>query len=152
MDTVTSEVRSRMMSTIRSSNTKPELRVRRYLHERGFRYRLNCKDLPGKPDLVLRRRNAVVLVHGCFWHGHGGCPYATTPATRTEFWLQKIGANKARDGRVVSQLKALDWRVAVIWECALRKVPESALRKLERFLISTRTTIEIAWSDQPNSE
>lgn len=149
-DIVSPEVRSRMMSSIRSRDTKPELLVRRYLHGRGFRYVLAQRNLPGKPDLVLRRRNAVVFVHGCYWHGHPGCRFATTSATRQEFWRAKIGANSERDARAIAELSKLGWRVAVIWECALRKQPERALRRLERFLVSNRFLIEIESSDQPD--
>lgn len=149
-DVVSPEVRSRMMSSIRSRDTKPELAVRRYLHGRGFRYRLSKKGLPGKPDLVLRRRTAVVFVHGCYWHGHLGCRYATKSATRPEFWRSKIGANIERDMRDIAELRKLGWRVAIIWECALRKKPEPALRRLEQFLLSDRARIEIAPSGQPS--
>lgn len=134
-----------MMSAIRSRDTKPEITVRKFLHGQGFRYRLNHKELPGKPDLVLRRRNAVVLVHGCYWHGHSNCQYATESATRREYWRQKIAANKERDARVIGELNALGWRTAVIWECALRKESQVALSKLERFLLSNEPAVDIAW-------
>ena len=147
-DIVAPVVRSRMMASIRSRDTKPEMMVRRHLHGCGFRYSLARKDLPGRPDLVLRRYNAVVFVHGCFWHGHEGCRFATTPATRTDFWQEKLSANAARDERVEAELRNLGWRVAVVWECALRKKPIPALRRLERFLHSSRTAIVICESVQ----
>lgn len=148
-DIVTPEVRSRMMASIKSRDTKPELVVRRYLHGRGFRYALARRGLPGKPDLTLPRHNAVIFVHGCYWHGHQGCRFATTPATRADFWRAKLNANAERDARVILELKKLGWRVAVVWECALRKQPELALRRLEQFLVSGRTRIEIPSSSQP---
>lgn len=152
-DIVSPEVRSRMMASIKSRDTKPEMLVRRYLHGRGFRYVLVKRSLPGKPDLTFRRYSAVVFVHGCYWHGHQGCRFATTPATRVEFWRAKISANAERDARVILELRKLGWRVAVVWECALRKRPELALCRLERFLVSTRTRIEILSSDQlPRNE
>lgn len=120
MDIVDSVTRSRMMSGIRGKNTKPELAVRRYLHGAGFRYRLHAADLPGRPDLVLPRYRAVILVHGCFWHAHQGCRYFKIPVTRSDFWETKLAGNSARDGRDIALLQAAGWRVAVVWECALR--------------------------------
>ena len=137
------------MASIRSRDTKPELLVRRYLHGRGFRYRLAKKELPGKPDLVLRRYNAVVFVNGCYWHGHAGCRYATTSATRREFWKAKIAANAARDQRVIEELRLLGWRVAVVWECALRKNAKIGMHSLEQFLRSPQTEIDISLRSQP---
>ena len=119
-DVVSREVRSRMMSGIRGKNTRPELKVRRYLHARGFRYLLHDRRLPGQPDIVLPRYRTVVFVHGCFWHRHPGCQYAYTPRTRVEFWRSKLQANRARDLRVTSELRDLGWEVVTIWECALR--------------------------------
>ena len=97
-DSVTPDVRSRMMAGIRGKNTKPELAMRSALHRRGFRFRLHCKELPGKPDLVFRKFRAVIFVHGCFWHGHG-CHLFKWPKTRSEFWQQKIHSNIDRDRR-----------------------------------------------------
>lgn len=118
-DVVSSEKRSQMMSGIRSKDTRPEMIVRRALHARGFRYRLHVKDLPGKPDLVFPRYRRVVMVHGCFWHGHN-CHLFKVPSTRTEFWLAKIGRNRERDAEVRQALAGLGWRVLEIWECELR--------------------------------
>ena len=112
--------RSRNMSAIRSRDTKPEIALRSALHAKGFRFRLYDKRLAGRPDLVLPKYGAVVFVHGCFWHQHDGCRYAATPKTRTEFWQQKFNRNLIRDRLVSSELLATGWRVAVIWECALR--------------------------------
>ncbi len=106
------------MAAIRGKNTGPELLIRKALHARGFRYRLHTALL-GKPDLVLPRWNAVVFVHGCFWHGHD-CPMFRWPATRTEFWHNKIGRNRVRDAAVECALKGCGWRVATVWECALK--------------------------------
>jgi DNA mismatch endonuclease, patch repair protein len=108
-----------MMSGIRGKNTKPELLVRQGLHARGFRYRLHGKLLPGKPDLVFPKYKAVVFVHGCFWHGHD-CHLFKVPSTRQDFWLEKINGNRARDGVAESRLLSEGWRVATIWECALK--------------------------------
>ncbi|GER23584.1 very short patch repair endonuclease [Zafaria cholistanensis] len=118
-DKITPEARSRNMAAVRSTNTKIEVAIRRSLHSRGFRYRVNVKQLPGKPDIVLPRYQAVIMVHGCFWHGHD-CPLFRWPKTRQEFWEEKIGGNQARDERVVKQLTEAGWRIATVWECALR--------------------------------
>jgi len=115
-------MRSRMMAGIRSRNTKPEILVRRGLHQRGLRFRLHARDLPGCPDLVLPRWRTVIFVHGCFWHGHD-CRYFHWPKTRMEFWREKINGNRERDGRVRAQLHTAGWRVLVIWECAFRGKP-----------------------------
>jgi DNA mismatch endonuclease, patch repair protein len=114
-----SDARSRNMRAIRSKNTKPELIIRSLLHAEGFRFRLHRKDLPGNPDLVLPKYKAVILVHGCFWHGHQ-CHLFKVPRTRQEFWLTKIGANCKRDERDIRTLIGLGWRVMVIWECSLK--------------------------------
>lgn len=119
-DIVDSQTRSRMMSGIRGKNTKPELALRRSLHALGFRYRLHAKGIPGKPDIVMPKYRAVIFVHGCFWHRHAGCRYATVPATRPEFWAAKFEANVARDADVQSALLKAGWRIATVWECALR--------------------------------
>ena len=120
-DVVEKSKRSEMMAGIRGKDTHPEIVVRRALHARGFRYRLNVRGLPGTPDLVFPKRRAVVFVHGCYWHRHQGCRYATVPATNTEFWAIKFAENVSRDTRNVRELRAKGWRVAIIWECALRR-------------------------------
>lgn len=124
-DIVDQQTRSRMMSGIRGKNTKPELALRRALHARGFRFRLHSCKVVGQPDLILPRHRAVVFVHGCFWHRHEGCRYATNPSSRPEFWRAKFEANVARDKAVRATLLENGWRVATVWECALRK-PERA--------------------------
>jgi DNA mismatch endonuclease (patch repair protein) len=119
VDIVDAATRSRMMSGIRGRNTKPELLIRSLLHRRGFRFRLDARDLPGRPDIVLPRFGAVIFVHGCFWHGHD-CPLFKWPQTRPDFWREKIGRNRANDEKSRAALLAAGWRVGVVWECALR--------------------------------
>lgn len=118
-DVLTAAQRQLNMSRIRGRDTKPEMLVRQGLHARGLRYRLHDRTLPGRPDLVFTRYGAVVFVHGCFWHAHG-CALSRLPATRQDFWKQKLEGNAARDHRVADALRAAGWRVLVIWECALR--------------------------------
>lgn len=113
------QTRSRNMAAIKGSNTKPELTVRRALHAAGLRYRLHVKDLPGKPDLVFPKHSAVVFIHGCFWHQHD-CHLFKWPATRKDFWVQKIERNVNNDLRTIERLRQLGWRVAIVWECALK--------------------------------
>lgn len=120
-DILDQKTRSRMMAGIRGKDTKPERVLRKALHARGLRYRLHAGDVSGCPDLVFPKYRAVVFVHGCFWHRHEGCRYTTTPATRPEFWNRKFVANVERDQHVKRQLTSNGWRVAIVWECALRK-------------------------------
>ncbi|WP_024329444.1 very short patch repair endonuclease [Thioalkalivibrio sp. ALR17-21] len=120
MDVVDAKTRSRMMSGIRSTNTRPEMRVRRFLHSRGFRYRLHQARLPGSPDLVLRKHSLAIFIHGCFWHRHRGCRLTTTPSTNPEKWQKKFSQNVARDQRNQEQLLTAGWRVLILWECGLR--------------------------------
>lgn len=119
-DIVDKATRSRMMSSIRGKDTKPEILIRKALHGRGFRYRLHASDLPGKPDLVFPRYRAAVFVHGCFWHGHN-CNLFKLPSTRTDFWEQKISGNRERDQRQLDELNTKGWKTLVIWECMTRK-------------------------------
>jgi DNA mismatch endonuclease (patch repair protein) len=121
VDIVDAATRSRMMAGIQGKNTKPEILIRKALHARGFRFRLHVKNLPGKPDLVLPKYNAVLFVHGCFWHGHA-CPYFRVPQTRADFWLEKIGKNQIRDRFHEMSLLGQGWRVLVVWECAVRSM------------------------------
>ena len=125
--------RSRNMAAIKAKNTKPELRVRQFLHKHGLRYALHRKDLPGKPDLVFVSRKIVLFVHGCFWHGHEGCSTFRLPKTRRDWWRQKIYATKVRDERNTIKLKALGWRVLEIWECETQEDNLSELAKKIRF-------------------
>lgn len=108
-----------MMSGIRGKDTKPELIVRRLVHARGYRFRLHDRTLPGRPDLVLRKHNAVIFVNGCFWHGHG-CPLFKWPKTREQFWRDKIGANVDRDQRNYAVLREMGWRTGIVWECSIK--------------------------------
>lgn len=115
-----------MMSNIRGKNTTPERQVRKGLWKLGFRFRLHAR-LPGKPDIVLPKWNTVVFVHGCFWHAHAGCPFFRIPATRADFWRDKLLGNRARDERTIAQLVQAGLRVIVVWECALRTDAASAI-------------------------
>ena len=138
-DIMTPDARRRLMSSIGSRNTGPEIAVRRGLHALGFRYRLNDRRLPGKPDIVFPKRGAVIFVHGCFWHGHD-CHLFTLPNTRTEFWRKKIDANRERDRSTGSMLVDRGWRVGIVWECSLkgrgRLDPEEAMHSLACWLRS----------------
>lgn len=117
MDIVDRATRSRMMAGIGPANTAPEIQVRKYLHAAGLRYRLHDKRLPGRPDIVLASHGAAVFVHGCFWHRHPGCEFATTPASNAQFWREKFEGNVRRDAAKAAALKELGWNVLVIWEC-----------------------------------
>jgi DNA mismatch endonuclease Vsr len=116
---VAPETRRRMLA-VRARNTAPELRVRSVLHAIGYRYGLHRKDLPGTPDIVLSRHRKIVLVHGCFWHGHEDCKRATRPVNNASMWAAKIEGNRLRDQRNVAALNALGWGVLVVWECEVR--------------------------------
>lgn len=120
-DRLTKEQRHYAMSSIHNKNTGPELLLRRSLWRLGFRYRANDKRLPGKPDIVLPKYRTVIFVHGCFWHGHKGCPNYTIPKTNTDFWAAKIARNQERDQETWRQLEAKGWFVIVVWECELKK-------------------------------
>ncbi|MBK8293670.1 MAG: DNA mismatch endonuclease Vsr [Solirubrobacterales bacterium] len=122
-DVVSSEKRSEMMAGIRGKDTGIEIQMRRALHARGFRYRLHAKDLPGKPDIVLPKYNAVVMVNGCFWHGHD-CNLFRLPATNREKWRRKLDRNRQRDSENLVRLNEAGWRVIEVWECAVRGVAD----------------------------
>ncbi len=123
--------RSWNMSRIHSKNTKPEKIVRSMLFSMGFRFRINRKDLPGKPDIVLPRYKTVIFVHGCFWHRHN-CKDATMPKSNTDFWEKKFSANVERDQRVKSELAALGWKVITVWECELKDLEILKLKLISR--------------------
>lgn len=144
-DIVDQQTRSRMMAGIRGKNTKPELLLRRALHARGFRFRIHSSKVHGRPDIVLPKHRAVIFVHGCFWHRHEGCRYTTNPSTRPEFWQAKFEANVARDSDVRATLLERGWRVATVWECALRKLGQVAtsVEFLSGWLLSDEGQIEI---------
>ena len=136
-DVHSKETRSYNMSRIKGKNTKPELIVRSFLHQNGYRYRLHSKYLPGTPDIVLKKYRTVVFVHGCFWHGHEGCKYFVVPKTRTQWWLDKINRNKAKDAESYETLIDQNWKIIIIWECELKKdkianTLESLLNELRR--------------------
>ena len=118
-----------MMSGIRSKNTKPEITIRKALHSRGYRYRLHSLALPGKPDIIFPSRKAVIMVHGCFWHGHG-CHLFKWPSTRQDFWRAKITRNKDKDLETEKALEATGWRILVIWECALKGRNRKSIEKV----------------------
>jgi DNA mismatch endonuclease, patch repair protein len=120
-DVHSKETRSYNMSRIKGKNTKPEILVRKFLFSKGFRYRVNVKSLPGKPDIVLPKYKTVIFIHGCFWHGHEGCRYFVVPKTRTEWWMEKISSNIERDIKVLELLKAKDWKVIALFECSLKQ-------------------------------
>lgn len=127
------ERRSRLMARVRQRDTKPEMAVRKAAHALGFRFRLQRRDLPGRPDIVFPRLGKVLFVHGCFWHSHPGCRWATVPKTRTEYWDAKLAANRARDERVERELAARGWDVGVVWECETRS-EDILARRLREFL------------------
>ena len=153
-DVLTPEQRRLNMSRIRGRDTKPELLVRQGLHARGLRYRLQDRKLPGRPDLVFPKYRVVILVHGCFWHGHN-CPLFRLPATRPEFWAAKISSNQKRDERSYEGLRALGWRILTIWECSLkgpRRWPiEHLLDACAEFIQSEKDTCQISGFWEPAS-
>ena len=128
-----SEQRSRNMSAIKSKNTKPEITVRKLLHSMGYRFRLHRKDLPGSPDIVLPKYKTVIFVHGCFWHRHQNCKYASNPKTRREFWEKKFKENIERDKKTQEKLKNLGWKTKIVWECEIKK-QDKIIKKIEDFL------------------
>lgn len=132
-DVLTPDQRRRCMSAIRGKNTKPELVVRRLVHRMGYRFRLHRKDLPGKPDILLPRHRKIIFVHGCFWHQHPRCRFATRPSTRKKFWAAKLDGNVERDRRNRSALERLGWKVFVVWECQCRSL-DTLERRIVRFL------------------
>lgn len=147
VDRVSVATRSRMMSVIRSKDTRPEMCIRRLLHARGLRFQLHRNDLPGSPDIVLVRFGAVIFVHGCFWHQHT-CAKSAIPQSRTEWWTDKLSANRRRDRESRRRLRSLDWRVLTIWECALRKADasgrtEALADRIEAFLQSDNSALQI---------
>lgn len=131
IDVHTKEVRSYNMSRIRSKNTTPEIVVRHYLFNKGYRFKLHAKNLPGKPDIILPKYKTIIFVHGCFWHGHPDCRYAVIPKTRTEYWEEKINRNKQNDIRNSNCLREMGWDVITIYECELKKdSKEKTLRNI----------------------
>lgn len=150
-DIKSSSARSKNMSAIRSVDTKPEIKVRKALFAKGYRYRLHDKKLPGKPDLVLPKYKTVIFIHGCFWHGHEHCYLYKRPASNRAFWDAKIAENKKRDKRVIKELLELGWRVLIVWECSLKGRFKLGIDKvtevIENFLHSSQRYHEIRGSE-----
>ena len=144
-DTLSPEQRSILMSKVRGRETRIEKLVRSLLHKRGFRFRKNVQKLPGSPDVVLPKYNAVIFMYGCFWHGHPGCRKSRLPTTRHAFWEEKRRANLERDARKVTELLNLGWRVAVVWQCVLEKPKtlSSTMNILEDWINSEDNQCEI---------
>ena len=144
-DNVDQQTRSRMMAGIRGKDTRPEMALRRAMHARGFRYRLHATGLPGRPDLVLPKYGSVVFVHGCFWHRHPGCRYTSIPSTRPDFWQTKFEVNVVRDNAARGALLIAGWRVATVWDCAVRRPQqvEFAVNLLAAWLRSGAAESEI---------
>ena len=133
MDSGSKEKRSACMARIRSSDTKPELIVRKYLYSRGYRYRKNVKHLPGSPDIVLKKYGIAIFIHGCFWHGHD--THFHMPKSNVDFWKRKIARNKERDEENRNQLKRMGWNVLTVWECQLKPaVRKQTLLEIEYFI------------------
>lgn len=136
------EKRHEIMQNVKTKNTAPEIKLRSLLHKNGFRFRVNRKDLPGKPDIVLPKYRAVIFVHGCFWHGHD-CPRGQRPQTNADFWKQKIDRNVIRDKSDVSLLESLGWRVLIVWECEIKKKNEAVLlSRVKEFLLHSANIIQ----------
>lgn len=137
MDNKSAEQRRENMSHIRSTNTKPEEVVRKYLFSKGFRYRKNDKRYPGKPDIVLPKYRTLVYVNGCFWHQHSGCKYAAIPKSNQEYWLPKLARNIERDEKVHQEALEAGWSVIVVWECSIkRKRRKRTLETLAEYILS----------------
>lgn len=143
-DVVKPEVRSAMMSRIRGKDTQPELVLRRGLFARGFRFRLHSASLPGRPDIVIHKHHTAIQVHGCFWHAHKRCRFFRVPEGNRQFWAEKLNLNRKRDTSSVAALRDAGWRVAIVWECALRVAPEEVLDILCEFLKKDHGYIEVA--------
>ena len=135
--------RSALMSRVRATDTRPEIALRRALFAKGLRYRLHRRDLPGTPDIVFPSKRKVVFVHGCFWHRHPGCKYATTPKTNTKFWNDKFHRNVQRDGRNLADLTDLGWEAIVIWQCQIKEL-DKAVETVIHFLGNGAEEPEVA--------
>ena len=134
-DKMTPSQRHYCMSRIRGKATKPELLVRHWLWSHGYRYRLNVKSVPGKPDIVLRKYRTAIFVNGCFWHGHEGCSLYSVPKSNTDFWIAKVQRNRERDQQEYKALHDAGWQVIVIWECQLKNTFfDDNMRKVEHSL------------------
>lgn len=136
MDCFDKKTRSRVMQSVSSENTKPEMLVRSFLHKNGFRFRLHSKKLPGHPDIVLPKYKTVIEVRGCFWHRHPGCRQATMPSSNVEFWQKKFKRNVDRDKKTEKQLNELGWNLIVVWECELKS--DEFLKSLPSLILNKR--------------
>nr|DAT36010.1 MAG TPA: DNA G:T-mismatch repair endonuclease [Caudoviricetes sp.] len=135
VDTISKEQRSATMAKVHSKNTKPEILVRSFLFRKGYRFRICQNNLPGHPDIVLKKYKSVIFVHGCFWHGHDGCKNARIPKSNVDFWTNKIERNKKRFDDVKKQLELKGWKVLVVWECELKtREREKTFHKIINFL------------------
>lgn len=141
-DRLTVEQRSAHMARIRRANTRPEVAVRTLLHRLGYRFRIQLKGVPGRPDVAFPARRKAIFIHGCFWHGHQGCSTWRQPKTRSEFWANKIETNRARDARLAAAAEADGWACLVIWECETKDVSDLTERLIE-FLGPTRSTLRL---------
>ena len=133
MDNLSRSERSEIMARVRSTDTRPEMLVRKLVFGLGYRYRLHVKSLPGTPDIVFKKRSKVIFVHGCFWHRHAGCALARLPKSRLDFWLPKLEGNKRRDEKNKRELRRMGWKILTVWECELKK-PARLADRVRRFL------------------
>ena len=138
-DRLTPEKRSWNMSKIKNRDTKVEVKVRKYLYHSGFRYQKNVATLPGKPDIVLKKYNTIIFVHGCFWHRHENCRDATTPKTRTEFWQKKFDINVLNDNKHKKELEAAGWQVLIIWECEINQKFSEIMAQVMDQILANKT-------------
>jgi len=147
-DFMTPQQRSKAMSKVKGYNTKPERVIRSCLHRQGFRFRINSPNLPGKPDIVLKKYKAVIFVHGCFWHNHNECKKSKLPNTRKDFWKDKITRTVVRDQKIIFDLTKQGWRVAIVWECGTIKanVLKKTVKKLSEWLTGGLNRIELPQS------
>lgn len=133
MDKLSRAQRSEIMVRVRSTDTRPEVFVRKLIYGLGYHYRLHGKDLPGHPDIVFRKCAKVIFVHGCFWHRHAGCTLARLPKSRLDFWMPKLQGNRKRDERSKRELQQMGWKVLIVWECQLKR-PVILAGRIRRFL------------------
>ena len=131
--------RSEIMSRIRSSNTTPEIRLRKKLYHKGYRYRISPKDLPGKPDIVLYKYNVAIFVHGCFWHQHKKCKKSVIPKSNVDFWKSKFNKNIERDNKNIEDLKRKGWRVFIAWECEINEDIDYVIYRINKFILQNES-------------